>query len=609
MCGIAGFVDWTTQPQDKSILEKMTESLQHRGPNDIDYYFSPPVALGHTRLAVVDPMGGKQPMTRHRGESPVTLIYNGELYNAPELRRELEALGHMFNTKNSDTEVVLLSYIEWGWWCVHRFNGIYALAIWDEGHQKLFMARDRLGVKPLFYTVKNNSLIFGSEIKSLLAHPLVKPVVKEEGLAELLLLGPSRTPGNTAFSDIKELRAGQILSFDKSKMRINTYWRLESHEHEDDLDSTVDNIRYLLEDTVSRQLSVDVPVCTLLSGGLDSSGLSALAVKNKGSIETYSVDYADNHKHFQPSLFQPDSDAFYAQQAANYLNTSHRSIILDNTELADALLPSLYANDLPGMADIDSSLLLFSKEIKKKFVVALSGECADEVFGGYPWFHDTNTVLQNTFPWIRLVDEKLKYLNSDVINAIKPYEFIQTNYRNALEEVPQLSNETATQQRLRQIAYLSITRFMPTLLDRKDRMSMACGLEVRVPFSDHRLVEYVWNIPWDMKNCDGMAKGILRRALSDLLPKEIIYRRKSPYPKTYNPIYYNSVKNKLTDILNEPGSPLLKIINKKELQDKLENNDHVFSQPWFGQLMGDTQYLAFLYQLNEWMKDYQVIIS
>jgi asparagine synthase (glutamine-hydrolysing) len=252
---------------------------------------------------------------------------------------------------------------------------------------------------------------------------------------------------------------------------------------------------------------------------------------------------------------------------------------------------------------------LFSKEIKKKFVVALSGECADEVFGGYPWFHDTNTVLQNTFPWIRLVDEKLKYLNSDVINAIKPYEFIQTNYRNALEEVPQLSNETATQQRLRQIAYLSITRFMPTLLDRKDRMSMACGLEVRVPFSDHRLVEYVWNIPWDMKNCDGMAKGILRRALSDLLPKEIIYRRKSPYPKTYNPIYYNSVKNKLTDILNEPGSPLLKIINKKELQDKLENNDHVFSQPWFGQLMGDTQYLAFLYQLNEWMKDYQVIIS
>jgi asparagine synthase (glutamine-hydrolysing) len=515
----------------------------------------------------------------------------------------------MFNTKNSDTEVVLLSYIEWGWWCVHRFNGIYALAIWDEGHQKLFMARDRLGVKPLFYSVKNNSLIFGSEIKSLLAHPLVKPVVKEEGLAELLLLGPSRTPGTAVFSDIKELRAGQVLSFDKSKVQINTYWRLESHEHEDDLDSTIGNIRYLLEDTVSRQLSADVPVCTLLSGGLDSSGLSALAVKNKGSIETYSVDYADNHKHFQPSLFQPESDAFYAQQAANYLNTSHHSIILDNTELAHALLPSLYANDLPGMADIDSSLLLFSKEIKKKFVVALSGECADEVFGGYPWFHDTKTMLQNTFPWIRLVDEKLKYLNSDVINAIKPYEFIQTNYRNALEEVPQLSNETAAQQRLRQIAYLSITRFMPTLLDRKDRMSMACGLEVRVPFSDHRLVEYVWNIPWDMKNCDGMAKGILRRALSDLLPKEIIYRRKSPYPKTYNPIYYNSVKNKLTDILNEPGSPLLKIINKKELQDKLENNDHVFSQPWFGQLMGDTQYLAFLYQLNEWMKDYQVIIS
>lgn len=614
MCGIAGWIDWGMDLASQGgILAEMVEVLTHRGPDASGFWLSPHAALGHRRLVVVDPEGGGQPMTRRRGEATYTTVYNGELYNTSELRQELEARGHIFLTRNSDTETLLLAYMEWGPTCVQHFNGIFAFAIWDEANQSLFLARDRLGVKPLFYTRRGSAFLFGSELKALLAHPEVQPELDAEGLAEVFALGPSRTPGHGVFRGIAELKAGHCLLYNREGLRIWRYWTLESRTHEDDLRTTAIRVRELLRDAVQRQLVADVPICTLLSGGLDSSALTAFAAEafreaGMGPLHTYSVDYEGNEQHFQPSCFQPNSDAHWVGRVSECIGTRHHYITIDNTELAGSLVPALLANDLPGMADIDSSLYLFCREIKKEATVALSGECADEVFGGYPWFYDENAPSSRIFPWIRRLDERVGLLSPELVKYMCPGEYAARRYQEALEEVPRLAGEDPHEARMRELLYLSITRFMPTLLDRKDRMSMASGLEVRVPFSDHRLVEYVWNIPWGMKTCGGMAKGILRRALVDVLPADVLARRKSPYPKTHNPSYLAAIRERFLNILNDSASPLLQLINPNAVRSLAVCGQTFFAQPWFGQLMADAQYLAYLIQADTWLRRYKVII-
>lgn len=614
MCGIAGWIDWERDlASQRGILAKMVEVLTHRGPDASGFWLSRRAALGHRRLVVVDPEGGGQPMTRRRGESTYTTVYNGELYNTSELRQELEARGHIFLTRNSDTETLLLAYMEWGPACVERFNGIFAFAIWDEANQSLFLARDRLGVKPLFYTRRGSAFLFGSELKVLLAHPEVQPELDAEGLAEVFALGPSRTPGHGVFRGIAELKAGHCLFYDREGLRIRRYWALESRTHEDDLHTTTVRVRELLRDAVQRQLVADVPVCTLLSGGLDSSALTALAAEafreaGMGPLHSYSVDYEGNEEYFQPSFFQPNSDVQWVERVSASLGTRHHYITINNTELASALVPALLANDLPGMADIDSSLYLFCREVKKEATVALSGECADEVFGGYPWFYDEGAPRARTFPWIRMLDERVGLLSPELVEHIRPGEYAARRYQEALEEVPRLAGEDRHETRMRELLYLSITRFMPTLLDRKDRMSMASGLEVRVPFSDHRLVEYVWNIPWGMKTWGGMAKGILRRALAGVLPDDVLTRRKSPYPKTYHPAYLAAVRDRLLRVIADPHSPLHRLLDIAAVREMAIYGRPVFTRPWFGQLMADAQYLAYLIQLDAWFRAYKITL-
>ncbi len=614
MCGISGWIDWREDLRTQAdIIEKMSGTLAHRGPDAQNIWLSPCAALGHCRLVVVDPEGGGQPMSRNRGKNRYIISYNGELYNTLELRRDLEARGYTFLTRNSDTEALLLAYMEWGPACLERCNGIFAFAIWDEANQSLFLARDRLGVKPLFYTQQGSSFLFASELKALLAHPAVKAQLEGEGLAEILVMGPSRTPGHGIFRGMAELRPGHYLQYDRNGLRIKKYWALESRPHEDDMETTALKVRELLEDTVSRQLVADVPVCTLLSGGLDSSALTALAAREFrkagwGSLNSISVDYIDNENYFQPGAFQPDADSAWVGRVSSSLGTSHTYIEIDNRELAAALLPALIANDLPGMADIDSSLYLFCREIKKIATVALSGECADEVFGGYPWFHKQESLDIPSFPWIRMLRERMSMLSPEILEKIRPKNYLDMRYREALEEVPRLPGEDAREARIRELFYLNITRFMPTLLDRKDRMSMACGLEVRVPFSDHRLVEYVWNIPWKMKTCDQMPKGILRRALRGLLPADVLQRPKSPYPKTHSPSYMDAVRKGVEKILADPTSPLLPLFDIAALREALQSPGNIFTLPWFGQLMGDAQYLAYLIQLDTWLRKYGVTI-
>lgn len=614
MCGITGWIDWNRDLTKQSeSLEKMTDTLAPRGPDASGTWISAHCALGHRRLSVIDPENGAQPMIRHTGDDKYVVVYNGELYNALELRKELESRGRAFTT-NCDTEVLLVAFMEWGKACVERFNGIFAFAIWDVAEQELFLARDRLGVKPLFYSTQDGLFIFGSEQKCILAHPAVKPDVGAEGLAEIFILGPARTPGHGVYKHISELRPGQCMSVNHAGVKTVTYWKLESNTHEQDVEATAEHVRELLKDTVERQLVSDVPVCTLLSGGLDSSALTTLAVRyydqnDQGNVHTYSVDYTDNDKHFQAHAFQPNSDAPWIERMTSYLGTIHHSIQFDTPELVASLKDATFARDLPGMADVDASLLLFCHEIKKDATVAISGEAADEIFGGYPWFHREEALNAGTFPWSLASAMRADLLAPDVAAWIKPLDYIGDRYAQAIAEVPHLDGENEQLRKMRQMSYLNITRFMPTLLDRKDRMSMAAGLEVRVPFCDHRLVEYVWNIPWEIKTSGDREKGILRKALRGVLPEDVLTRKKSPYPKTHNPNYLAAVKGLLLEVLDDPASPLLPLINVKKVRELAESDSAKSNIPWFGQLMSGPQLFAYLYQVNLWLKQYKVVIG
>lgn len=614
MCGITGWIDWEEDLTGKRpIIENMTERLNPRGPDTSGYWFSQRAAIGHRRLIVVDPEGGKQPMVKRVGANEYVLTYNGELYNTEDIRQELLKQGHVLSSY-SDTEVVLVSYLEWGPACVEKFNGIYAFGIWNDQAESLFLARDRMGVKPLFYTQRGESFIFGSELKALLAHPKVPAIIDDEGLAEIFGLGPARTPGNGVFKGIKELRPGCWLRYSRDGVRIQRYWQLESKPHEDDLETTTLKVRKLVEDTIQRQLVSDVPVCTFLSGGLDSSIISTVAAntyREKGlpSPATYSIDYIGNDRYFRISDFQPNSDHYWADRMADFLQTDHHWIYIDTPQLAAALKDAVKARDLPGMADVDSSLFLFCREIKKGATVALSGECADEVFGGYPWFHRPETVDATTFPWSISTELRKKILAPKLESKLKLDEYIRCRYQEALAEVPRFSGDDPIEARRRELFYLNINWFMALLLDRKDRMSMASGLEVRVPFCDHRLVEYVWNIPWKMKSWKNREKGILRRAVEGLLPEAVVYRKKSPYPKTHNPSYEQAVRDLLSKILQNSKAPIRNLIDKKAVEDLLKPENSQLQRPWFGQLMTMPQLYAYLVQINQWLEEYNVEIK
>ncbi|HUX47344.1 MAG TPA: asparagine synthase (glutamine-hydrolyzing) [Desulfosporosinus sp.] len=619
MCGIVGVVDWRCDlTLQKDILVGMTQTLIPRGPDAEGYWLSPHAAFGHRRLVVVDPQGGLQPMIRQRGEHTFTLIYNGELYNTPEIRQELLSRGYHFEG-HSDTEALLLSYLEWGPSCVERLNGIFAFGIWDSREQQLFVARDRLGVKPLFYSELTGSLVFSSELKALLKHPNISPNIGREGLAEVFLIGPARTPGVGVYDGVSELKPGHVLFYSANGLHIRRYWALPNNVHTDDLKTTTTKIRNLFLDTVKRQLVSDVPIGTLLSGGLDSSAITAIAAValdkgGKGPLPTFSVDYAENDRYFKSNDFQPGADGPWIKRMSKAFGTQHTNCIFEIPELVEALTAATLARDLPGMADVDSSLLLFSREIKKHVTVGLSGECADEVFGGYPWFHRPDALEAQTFPWALNVKNRLQVLSPELLDIIQPHDYLKGRYEDALAEIPKLPGSSAVHQdsrtvkehqreaRIREVSYLTLTRFMPTLLDRKDRMTMATGLEVRVPFCDHRLVEYAWNIPWEMKALEGREKGLLRHALVGILPDDVLWRRKSPYPKTHHPNYLLSVRTWLQEILAVSTSPLLPLINLPALQDLMELSVTLPSgRPWFGQLMDIPQLFAYLIQVNEWL--------
>ena len=608
MCGIAGEVSYNNSiNKNKDSYFKMQKVLAPRGPDQNGLYIKDNVALIHTRLSVIDVENGIQPMTAKYGENEYSIVYNGELYNTEEIRNELKQVGYVFLT-HSDTEVVLKAFIHWKEECLIKFNGIFAFVIWDELEKQLFFARDRIGVKPFFYSIKNDSFIFGSEIKALLEHKFVEPMIDENSIAEIMFIGPGRTPGCGVFKDIQELKPACCGYYNKSGIKIRKYWTLTDKKHNDNFEETVEKVRYLVKDSITRQLTSDVPVGTFLSGGLDSSIISSIAnqyFNDKGQqLETFSVTYENNDNFFKKSKFQPNNDNDYIKKMVEYLDCNHHLITLNNKDLADALYMAVDARDLPGMADVDSSLLLFCKEIKKHCTVALSGECADEIFGGYPWFRDKDIRAINGFPWAQSTEYRKSFIKND-IKVPDAAEYVYSRYKDTLINTSKVDDISPLESRMKEMIKLNSDWFMQTLLDRKDRMSMYNGLEVRVPFCDYRIAEYLYSVPWEYKDYKSYEKGLLREAVKDILPEEILWRKKSPYPKTHNPEYLKIVSDMLSEIIDNNNSPILSFIKKEELKKILTTDKAI---PWYGQLMTTPQTIAYFIQINYWLTKYKVRI-
>ncbi|MFD5092141.1 asparagine synthase (glutamine-hydrolyzing) [Amycolatopsis thailandensis] len=579
MCGITGWVDFGRDlTRERDTVEAMTDTMAKRGPDAGGIWLSAHAALGHRRLSIIDLDGGRQPMTA----GTTALTYSGEVYNFRELRTELTARGHRFDTR-SDTEVVLRAYLEWGDAFVDRLNGMYAFAIWDGA--ELLLVRDRMGVKPLFYYPTPDGVLFGSEPKAILANPLAERVLDTDGLRDLLSV--AKNPGHAVFRGMRELPPGHTLRVRRDGLDLRKYWSLQAGEHPDGLATTVARVRELLEDTVTRQLVADVPLCTLLSGGLDSSTLTALAA-GTSDVRSYSVKVTD-----QPG---DNLDHVHARLVADHVGARYEEILHTTVDLLAPTVKAavLTAYDLPiAKGDEHASLHELFRLVRERSTVALSGECGDEVFGGYRWYRKPDAVWSGTFPWVhsgRSRHEGLDLLFApDLMTKLGLREYERDSHDSAVAELSTVAGEDPLEARMREVTYLGLTRHAQVLFDRKDRMSMAAGLEVRVPFTDHRLVEYTFNVPWSMKNFDGREKSLLRAVGKDLLPAEVLSRAKTPYPSIEDDSYDRILRDRLRKLIGAKDEPLSPLLTDEFPEGRL-------TRPA----------LETTLQLNDWLKAYRV---
>lgn len=593
MCGIAGMVGLPALA-----MEEMLSSMA-RGADESGTFQEGRTALLQARLAVMDLEGDAQPVDLHWGGEDYCLIYDGELYNAQELRRELRSLGHSFLGR-SDTEVLLHAYAQFGAACVEKCNGIFAFAVWEKKRKRLFLARDRIGVKPLFYKFHGGGLLFASEIKTILLYPGVDAELDEIGAAQVLLLGPGRLPGSGVFREISELEPGCMGFFEEGNFKIRRYWKLLDWEHTDSFEETSAYVRFLVTDAIRRQMVSDVPIGAFLSGGLDSSIITAVCAQElwgRGeTLKTFSVDYENNDRYFQSSKFQPDGDNAYIDIMQSHCQTDHHWTVLTPEELAGALEDATAARDLPGMGDVDASILIFCGKIRKDVKVALSGECSDEIFGGYPWYRDPQVRSRAGFPWAQNTADRLSLLALPFPGE----DFIMDAYNTVCRESDILPDTSPQERRLKEMVNLNFRYFMQTLLN---RMSMCSFLETRVPFCDYRIAEYLYGVPWEYKDYQGREKGLLRHAMAGLLPEQVLYRKKSPYPKTFDPRYEALVSEKMEGLFEDKTAAIWHMMDKTAAKTLLEKP---LKRPWYGQLMQRPQTMAYFLQVDFWLRRYHI---
>jgi asparagine synthase (glutamine-hydrolysing) len=607
MCGITGWISFDRDlTRERDVLDAMTQTMACRGPDASGTWVDGPAALGHRRLAVIDLEGGAQPMSVRTPAGEVVLVYSGEAYNFTELRDELRQAGERFET-SSDTEVVLRGYLRWGEGLAERLNGMYAFAIWDGRTRTLVMIRDRMGIKPLFVYRTGDGILFGSEPKAILANPLAHRVVDTDGLRELFAF--VKTPRHAVWAGMREIEPGTIVSVDADGVRERRYWRLETRPHTDDRDQSVAHVRALLDDIVRRQLVADVPRCVLLSGGLDSSTITALSAAQLAEqgerVRTFAVDFVGQTENFTPDALRPTPDAPYVQDVAVHVGSDHADIVLDHRTLADPAIRRrvVTARDTPtGLGDMDASLYLLCKAIRERSTVALSGESADEIFGGYRQFHDPRVQRAHAYPWIAIdewrFDAADTILNPEARAKLDLEGYRRDTYEAAIDEIDHLPSEDDLEHRMRISSYLHLTRFVRYLLDRKDRMSMAVGLEVRVPFCDHRLVEYVYNAPWALKTYDGREKSLLRGAVCDLLPDTVVQRVKSPYPSTQDWQYARDLQEQGRGLLEQPAHPVFELVERTWLDTATGGDPAAIA-------VSDRQGLEWTLNLATWLDVYQ----
>lgn len=617
MCGIAGFYKKDGHCLEKkvkweNVLEEMGNVQKHRGPDEDGTYLEDKCGMAHVRLSIIDINNGHQPMTRTENGRKCTIVYNGEIYNMRELREQLIYSGVKLDTC-CDTEVILAGYMKYGIAFIDRLNGIYSFAIRDYACDKMILVRDRIGVKPLFYMDTGNELIFSSEIKGIFRYPGIKPEADLETMQIIIGLGPAKPLDSGVFKNVRELEPGHMIIVENNEWHDYTYWRLISQPHEDDYDVTVAKTSWLIRDAVKKQMISDVPVCTFLSGGVDSSLVTAicsLEMRKKGRrLDTFSFDFIGNDKYFRANSFQPTQDRPYVDMVKRYWKTNHTYLFCNCDEQINNLYSAVDARDLPCMADVESSMLYFCRQVAKRNKVVLTGECADEIFGGYPWFWREDMLKADTFPWAMDISARKQWLKDDYRETINIEDYIGKQYRMSLDKTPLLRGEGEEDSRRRKAAYLNLKWFMMTLLNRMDRASMYSGLEARVPFADHRIVEYIWNVPWEMKchgnNGQGIVKGLMRDAGKGLLPKEVLYRKKSPYPKTYNPEYERKLFDMVMDITANPNAPVNMIYDRKKIE-KARHSKSDYGKPWYGQLMAGPQLLAYIIQIDYWLTKYKL---
>ena len=601
MGAICGWINKHENLENKQqLFKEIVNEMNFRGNTEPGFHFDEHILLGNNRLAIRDSKNGDQPMYYKH----YIIVYNGEIFNTEEIKNKLLEKDYEFDT-NCDTEIILKGYAEYKEKILDLLEGFFAFCIYDNKTGELFLARDRFGIKPLYYCIKNENFIFSSTIKSILKSKIIEPRLNKEALGEILALGPSKKQGSGIFNGINELRSAHYLKLHDDNFVITRYWNLETKECKDTFDEAKEKVKNLLTASIKRQMTADVDIATLLSGGLDSSLVTAIVAKNKeNQLTTFSIDYEGNDKYFKKTDFTVSLDEHYINIMSKEFATKHEYKTISQEDVVKYLKNALYAKDYPGMADVDSSLLWFSKEISKDFNVILSGEGADEIFGGYPWFYRDELNNREFFPWINNIDYRQNLLNENIKDKINLKQIVENEYNETLNELP----EKDRNDKYKVLFYINMTHFAQCLLDRKDRMTMYSAVEARVPFVDTKLIEYLWDLPFDYKYNNNTEKYLLREAFKGVIPDEILYRKKNPYPKTHNPKFLNLVSDLLRERLKNKNSKMYKIFDIDKINELLDRNDDDIL-PWYGQLMTKPQLIAYLYQFDLWLEEYNIEID
>lgn len=591
----------------KKILQQMGRQLIHRGRAEQGIYQSAGCGLVQVSEAVREEEA-RQPMVRISHGEEDALALDGVLFNARELRLELECRGcHLVG--DSDAELLLAGLMEFGSAYIKKVNGVFAFAWWQRRTGRLWLCRDRLGVKPLFYMEAGGRLIFASELKGLAGHPEGILKINHHSLQQVLGIGPARMPESGVYEGVKAVLPGSWLIIEEGNIRKESYWQLESKNHTDNYAQTVLRVRDLLEDAVLRQVRrTDTggrATAAFLSGGLDSSIVTAVAaedLRKKGApLDTYAFEFEGSRQYFRSNAFQPSLDSPFADLVVRESGTRHQILTCMNEDLIENLYKAMEARDLPGMADVDASLLYFCKKAGENTALVLTGEGADEIFGGYPWFRRPEAFSYDWFPWSGNPEIRRLLLQDAAVKKLELEDVARQACRDSLMEMPVLEGESREQKLHRQMTWLTLKWFGAALIDRMDRMSMAWGLDARMPFLDYRLVEYLWNVPWELKAYGGEPKQLLRDAAKGWIPEAVRIRKKSPYPKTYHPEYQQKLGVMLCRRLEDKNAKISGLVDREKVIRFLKSPVNV-SHPWYGQLMAGPQLLAYLLQVDFWME-------